>query len=135
MDDMDLKARQKEELERKLRKNKLNRRYRRNELLMIVSELSLFVIGGVIVFNSFDDMTMGKVIILFAVLSVAMFILSYVFGRCPHCGTWICNPFINEGGYYWGRCPDCGESLEISKSLTQIEKKRQAESLKKDIIA
>lgn len=135
MDDMDLKARQKEDLERKLRKNKLNRRYRRNELLMIVSELSLLVIGGVIVFNSFDDMTMGKVIILFAVLSVAMFILSYVFGRFPHCGTWICNPFINEGGYYWGRCPDCGESLEISKSLTQIEKKRQAESLKKDIIA
>lgn len=133
MDDMDLKARQEEDLKRKLWKNKLNKRFRRNKLLLIFGELGLLVIGVVIVFYNFDNMTIGKVNILFAVLLAAMLVLLYVFGRCPHCDAWVFNPFISEGGFYWGRCPDCGETLEVSKSLTQIEKKRQAENEKQNI--
>lgn len=127
MDDMDLKARQEEDLERKLWKNKLNRRYRRNGFLSICG-MSGFLIADVFIFIvDFNNLTMGKIFVSIAVSIVAMIVLSYIFGRCPHCDTWI------DSHFFVGHCPFCGETLEVSKSLNQIEKKRQAESEKQSI--
>ncbi len=127
MDDMDLKARQEEDLKRKLWKNQLNKRFRRNILLFLLSSLGLLAVVAIIVNINIDTITSGKISILLTVAGVGVVILSYIFGRCPHCDEFI------DISFYHGHCPFCGESLEISKSLNQIEKKRQAESEKQNI--
>ena len=129
MEDLDLKARQEEDLKRKIRKNQLNLQYRRNVISFYIGLIIIFVILAIIFVIIPDTLMSVKVKcgIFIVVACGGMIILSYIFGRCPHC-----DELINIS-FYMMHCPYCGENLEVTKSLTQIEKKRQAENEKQNI--
>lgn len=120
MDDMELKKRQEDDLEKRIRINKINVEYRKKRrkgyLFMLTEFLVLFILSMLGICFDWSMIIFG---LLFFVYVVVFLITAYICMSCPHCGGY--NKYAGK------HCSHCGTSLEISEILIHIDEKRQSE--------
>ena len=120
MDDMELKKRQEDDLEKRIRINKINVEYRKKRrkgyLFMLMEFLVLFILSMLGIYFDWSMIILG---LLFFVYVVVCLITAYICMSCPHCGGY--NKYAGK------HCSHCGTSLEVSEILIHIDEKRQSE--------
>ncbi len=120
MDDMELKKRQEDDLEKRIRINKINVEYRKKRrkgyLFMLMEFLVLFILSMLGIYFDWSMIILG---LLSFVYVVVFLITAYICMSCPHC-----NGYNKYAGKH---CSHCGTSLEVSEILIHIDEKRQSE--------
>lgn len=124
MDDMELKKRQEDDLERRIRINKINIEYkkkrRKGNLFIIVALGVYLIIAALCIINS-NDIDSYSIVEGFTFITLLVVgVVDHVYRcRCPHCGGY--NKYAGK------HCSHCGTSLEVSEILIHIDEKRQSE--------
>lgn len=125
MDDMELKKRQEDDLERRIRINKINIEYkkkrRKGNLFIIVALGVYLIIAALCIINSNDTDSYSIVEGFTFITLLVVGVVDHVYRcRCPHCGGY--NKYIGK------HCSRCGTSLEVFETLIQIDEARQNEN-------